>query len=86
MKFVGYVMHFNTAQPILTKLGGDMHRVMGKCIGYIARAARVRNGRAQRAEVILRVFAGGFERACVFAFNGWLPDARAARSLGQRRV
>ena len=45
MKFVGYLMHFNTAQPILTKLGGDMHRVMGKCIGYIARAARVRNGR-----------------------------------------
>ena len=47
-------MHFNTAQPILTKFGGDRHRVMEKCICYIARAARVRDGRAQPAKVIFQ--------------------------------
>ena len=64
------VMHFHTAQRILTQLGGDIHRVMDTCIGYIACAVRVRNGGAQRANVRLCVFLvmlGGIRASmCIF--------------------
>ena len=70
-------MHFNTAQPILTKFGGDRHRVMEKCIGYIARAARVRDGRAQRAKVILRgVWGDSSGRVYLRATGGCLIRAQ----------
>ena len=58
-------MHFHTAQLILTKLGGDIHRVRGSCIVYIARTARVHYGCAQRANVIIRVFLAGGIRASI---------------------
>ena len=57
--------HFQTTQSILTKLSGDIHGVRGSCIVYIARAARVHYGCAQRANVIIRFFLAGGIRASI---------------------